>query len=88
MEQLLVSVINNGVIVLSAIAGGVDYDSKPHSIMLPAGMTSIMLNVPIFDDDTLEDDETFTLTINPSNDYMIRRNRNETRVTIKNDDCK
>ena len=56
--------------------------------MLPAGMTSIMLNVPIFNDSTLEDDETFTLTITPSDDYMIERNMNETRVTIKNDDCK
>ena len=56
--------------------------------MLPAGMTSIMLNVLIFDDNTLEDDETFTLTINPSDNYRIRRNMNETRVTIKNDDCK
>ena len=70
------------------VTGGIDYDSKPHSIMLPAGMTSIMLNVPIFNDSTLEDDETFTLTITPSDDYMIERNMNETRVTIKNDDCK
>ena len=70
------------------VTGGVDYDSKPYSIMLPAGMTSIMLNVPIFNDNILEDDETFTLTINPSDDYMIRRNMNEARVTIKNDDCK
>ena len=70
------------------VTGGIDYDSKPHSIMLPAGMTSVMLNVPIFNDNTLEDDETFTLTITPSDDYMIERNMNETRVTIKNDDCK
>ena len=70
------------------VTGGIDYDSKPYSIMLPAGMTSVMLNVPIFNDNILEDDETFTLTINPSDDYDIRRNRKEARVTIKNDDCK
>ena len=70
------------------VTGGVDYDSGPYPIMLPAGQTNVMLNVPIFDDSILEDDETFTLTINPSDDYMIRRNRNEARVTIKNDDCK
>ena len=43
--------------------GGVDYDSGPYTVTFTAGMTMASFNVPINDDDILEDDEDFTLTI-------------------------
>ena len=45
---------------------GADYDSGPYSISFHARETSVIFNVPINDDDLLEDDETFNLTINSS----------------------
>ena len=43
--------------------GGVDYYSGPYNVIIPAGVTSVPFGVPITDDNILEDDETFTLTI-------------------------
>ena len=43
--------------------GGVDYDSGPYTVTIPAGDIRMSFNVPINDDDILEDDEDFTLTI-------------------------
>ena len=51
--------------------GGVDYDSGPYTVTLTAGMTMASFNVPINDDDILEDDEDFTLTIR--NDTLPNR---------------
>ena len=53
--------------LLSAhITGGVDYDSGPYSVMFTAGMTSVSFDVPINDDNILETNEDFTLTIDSS----------------------
>ena len=46
--------------------GGVDYDSGPYIVIFPAGEISVYLDVPIHNDNILEDDKNFTLTIDPS----------------------
>ena len=43
--------------------GGVDYDSGLYTVTFTAGETSASFNVPINDDNILEDDEDFTLTV-------------------------
>ena len=43
-----------------------DYDSGPYNITFPAGTTSVPFNISITDDDILEDDENFLLTIDLS----------------------
>jgi len=56
--------------------------------MLPAGMTKVSFDVPITDDKVLEDDEDFILTIDPSGDYKVDDDKDDTTVAIQNDDCK
>ena len=52
-------------------------------------MTRVSFNVSIIDDNVLENDENFTLTINPSEDYdVINNSSKSTTVTIVDDDCK
>ena len=46
--------------------GGVDYDSGPFDITFPAGETLAVFNVSIIDDNIVEDNENFTLSINSS----------------------
>jgi len=46
--------------------GGVDYNSGPYNVMIPAGVTSVTFDVPITDDNILEGNENFMLTINQS----------------------
>ena len=40
-----------------------DYDSGPYTVTFPAGVTTATFNVPINDDDILEGDKNFILTI-------------------------
>ena len=40
-----------------------DYGSGPYTVTIAAGTTTATFNVPINDDDTLEPDENFILTI-------------------------
>ena len=46
--------------------GGVDYNSGPYTVILPAGLTSALFDIAVYNDTILEDDENFTLTINSS----------------------
>ena len=48
------------------VGGGVDYNSGPYSVQFNVGMTNGSFIVMINDDNVLENDETFTLNINPS----------------------
>ena len=43
-----------------------DYTSGPYTVTFPAGQTTATFDVPINDDDILEGNENFILTINPS----------------------
>ena len=50
-----------------ALAGN-DYTGTSGTLTIPTGASSGVISVPIIDDDVVEDDETFTLTLsNPSN---------------------
>ena len=48
------------------VGGGTDYDSGPYSVTFNAEVTEVPFNVSIHDDNILEGNETFDLTINQS----------------------
>ena len=70
--------------------GDADYQSGPYTVTFVAGQTHALFNISLTDDDSLEDRETFMLTINssslPSN--IIRGNLNQTMITIVDNDSK
>ena len=72
------------------IGGGVDYDSGPYTVTVPAGETSTSFNVSITNDDISERTENLNLIINASSipDYVIVINPNQARVTIVDNDGK
>ena len=72
------------------IGGGVDYNSGPHSVTFPAGVTNVSFIIIINDDNILEDDEEFNLTIDNSSLYNNITNDSLSRATviIINDDGK
>ena len=55
-----------------------------------AGVTSVSLDISILDDDVIEDNENFTLTINIDSlpDGIITSNPSKVTVIIRNDDSK
>ena len=67
-----------------------DYTSGPYSVTIPAGGTSVTFNVSITNDNILEIDENFMLTINASSipTCVTPGNPNQTTVTIVDDGCK
>ena len=68
-----------------------DYDSGPYTVTIPAGQTTATFNVPINDDNVLEGNENFTLTINTSSlsNGVTHGNLDQATVTIlDNDDRK
>ena len=69
---------------------GDDYSSGQHSVMIPAGATSMQFNVSISADGTLEHNETFQLTIDSSLLPLdvSTADPDQATVVIINDDCK
>ena len=70
--------------------GGIDYEYGPFDITFPAGETLAVFNVSINDDNIVEGNENFTLSINTSslpNEVTIG-NPVHTVVTIMDDDSK
>ena len=67
-----------------------DYVSGPYPVIFLAGMTHAAISVLINDDNMFENNENFTLTIEPSfsPSYVTRGNPDEVTVTILDDDCK
>ena len=67
-----------------------DYTSGPYTVTMPAGMTTATFNIPITDDNILEGDENFMLTINETSlpTGVTRGTPGEVTVTIVDDDCK
>ena len=64
-----------------------DYTSGRYNVTIPTGETTAAFNVPIKDDDILEGDETFMLTIDPSLPTGVKLGTpSEATVTIMNDD--
>ena len=73
------------------ITGNVDYEFQPIALTFTSGVVVIPLEVPIFDDDIFEGNETFSLTIDSSTlpNNVITGDVNEVVVVISDDDeCK
>ena len=70
--------------------GGVDYDSGPYTVTFPARVTSVPFKVSLNDDDILEGNENFMLTINQSSlpSSVAISNPSMTTVTIVDNDRK
>ena len=70
--------------------GGIDYDSGSYTVTFSAGQTSMSFDVPINDDNILEDDEGFILTISLDTlpDGVTSDGEGQTIATIKDDDCR
>ena len=70
--------------------GGIDYDSGPYTITVPARQIYVSFNVSIIDDNTLELNETFTLTIDPSSlvSHLNVSNPDHSTVIIVDNDGK
>jgi len=68
----------------------VDYGSGPYDVIIPAGDTSFTFDVTIIDDDILENDEDFNLTIVPGTlpNGVTSGDPGRSTVTIINDDGK
>ena len=68
--------------------GGVDYDSGPYTVTFTAGQTSVPFDVAIIDNNILEANEDFTLTIIQSSlpDGVTRGNPFRATVTILDND--
>ena len=64
-----------------------DFASGPYVVVLSAGATSALLNIAINDDDIVEDNEFFILSINAFS-QPISVTTNQTTVTIVDDDNK
>lgn len=72
----------------ATITGDVDYHSGPYTITFPVNWTQFLLNVTTVNDSTLENNETFTLTINSSSlPINVKPGRfMQATVTIEDDD--
>jgi len=69
--------------------GGVHCDCEPYAVTFPAGQTSIPFDVPIIDDNAVEGDKNFRLTIMRKllpND-VTRDKPGRATLTIVDDDC-
>ena len=67
-----------------------DYTSGPYSVLIPANVTRVSFDISITNDDDLEDNEYFMLTINSSSlptGFLISDPYQAT-VTIVDDDSK
>lgn len=70
---------------MSEFTAGDDFASGPYVVELSAGATSALLNIVINDDDIVEDNEMFILSINAFS-LPISVTANQTTVTIVDDD--
>ena len=72
----------------NVIGRGVDYDSGPYYVMISAGDTTALLNVAINDDNLLELNEEFKLSIRESSltGRVMLNGQDETTVNIEDDD--
>ena len=72
------------------LTGDYDYNSGPYNVLIPAGVTNVSFTVPIIDDNIIESNETFILTIKESSlsNRLAYGSYGATIVTIIDDDCK
>jgi len=64
---------------------GIDSAIVPSSVFMPAGTTSVVVNVNPIDDSTPEAQETVILTINPSSQYIVGSPSSATVTILDND---
>ena len=72
------------------VGKGVDYNSGPYTVQFDVGVTNVIFSVAVKDDSSLEDNETFTLSINSSSlpNSINVGDHVQTTVTILDDDSK
>ena len=70
--------------------GGVDYNSGPYTVTFPAGVTTVSFNIPITDDNVLENNEDIQIEINVSSlpSRVFVGNPSQATVTIVDNDGK
>ena len=70
------------------LTGGIDYKFEKNYVIFNAGKTNIILRNPVIDDDIVESDEYFNLTIKPPSlsTGVIVGDPGQTTVTIVDDD--
>ncbi|XP_065883097.1 uncharacterized protein [Dysidea avara] len=75
-------------IITGSATGGIDFDSGPYSIKFPAGVTTVLFDILIIDDQTLEQTETFYLSINSVilPDRVTGITPDQTMITIQDND--
>ena len=76
--------------VITTLSLGVDYVSGPYTVKFSAGMTEVLFNVTIMDDNILESNETFQLSITSSSlpNRVTVNNLSVVNVTIVDNDRK
>jgi len=74
----------------SNLTGGVDYGPGIYSVVIPAGMTMVPFDIPIFNDSILEGNEDFDIVIIQGSlpDGVTRGTPGRATVTIVDDDRK
>ena len=87
-EEIIIFIIVANADYLHSL--GDDYVSGRYAVTFPAGATTMQFNVSISDDDILEHNETFQLTIDSSlvPPGSSIADPEQTTVVIINDDCK
>ena len=65
--------------------GNVDYDPGPYSLLFTAGETAKSFDISLFDDNTFESLESFTLTISPPS-FVLLGNPQQAIAGIIDDD--
>ena len=70
--------------------GNDDYGPGPNTVIIPAGATMVPFDIPIVDDNILEDNEDFDIIIVPGSlpDDVSVGNPGRATVNIIDDDCK
>ena len=70
--------------------GGSDYYPGPYNVTFPAGVTRVILNISITDDDAVEGNENFTLSVdtNALPSGVISISPYKVTAIIMDDDCK
>src|SRR5690606_2397247 len=79
-EVALAYPLSNDLTVHYTVAGtaqeGIDYESLPRSVVIPAGQTSVPILVTAIDDVTLEPNETIVVTLSARSHYALTSAKN------------
>ena len=72
------------------VGGGVDYDSGPYIVQFDVGVTRVSFNISLNDDNIMEGNELFNLSINTQSQYssVTVGDYGQTTVTILPNDRK